>query len=486
MSSAQRKLLGQYFTPPDVVASLVRWAVRGDDERFLDPSCGDGRFVRQHDRSVGVDLCEVSLAAARAAAPSAEFHHADFFQWAEDTPERFDAVGGNPPFIRYQHFTGATRERAGRLAAKVGAQFTGLASSWAPFIAVAASLLRPGGRLAFVVPAEIGHAPYAQPLLASLCERFARVLVVAVRDKLFPELSEDAWLLYAEGRGESTDSIELALRERFEPSVHPPEPDKTIPLGAWRRSGCRLRKHLLPGEVIALYEDMQRHRLVRRFGDVASASIGYVSGANDFFHLSESQAAHLGIPARLLRPTVRKGDQLPADAVTTETVRGWLSAGLPALLLDLSSQRRLPPSVRQYLDSPEGLRARAAYKCRVRDPWYAVPGVVVPDGFLSYMAGLETRLVRNEARCVCTNSVLAVTLRQPADLACIQRAWSSPLARLSQELEGHPLGGGMLKLEPKEAANTLVPDAAAPELAEWDGLVREGIEIARRWRHIRP
>jgi adenine-specific DNA-methyltransferase len=35
------------------------------------------------------------------------------------------------------------------------------------FLVTTASLLKQGGRLAFVVPAEIGHAPYAAPLVES-------------------------------------------------------------------------------------------------------------------------------------------------------------------------------------------------------------------------------------------------------------------------------------------------------------------------------
>lgn len=55
--------------------------------------------------------------------------------------------------------------------------------------------------MAFVVPAEVGHAPYAAPLLDYLVENFATVHVVAVREKLFPHLSEDCWLLFTDGHG---------------------------------------------------------------------------------------------------------------------------------------------------------------------------------------------------------------------------------------------------------------------------------------------
>ena len=41
--------------------------------------------------------------------------------------------------------------------------------------------------MAFVVPAEIGHAPYSRPLVEYLAGHFKRVHVVAVREKLFQE-----------------------------------------------------------------------------------------------------------------------------------------------------------------------------------------------------------------------------------------------------------------------------------------------------------
>ena len=39
---------GAYYTPAEVVSSLVRWAVRQPTDRLLDPSCGGGRFIAKH------------------------------------------------------------------------------------------------------------------------------------------------------------------------------------------------------------------------------------------------------------------------------------------------------------------------------------------------------------------------------------------------------------------------------------------------------
>jgi len=95
-----RKQSGAFYTPSDVVQSLVRWAVRNPTDRMLDPSCGDGRFLALHDRAVGVEQDGSAYAAACQRAPWALIHEGDFFEWAATTKERFECAAGNPPFIR--------------------------------------------------------------------------------------------------------------------------------------------------------------------------------------------------------------------------------------------------------------------------------------------------------------------------------------------------------------------------------------------------
>jgi adenine-specific DNA-methyltransferase len=50
-----QKEAGAYYTPDPVVSSLVTWAVRGPEDRLIDPSCGDGRFIANHRNAVGIE-----------------------------------------------------------------------------------------------------------------------------------------------------------------------------------------------------------------------------------------------------------------------------------------------------------------------------------------------------------------------------------------------------------------------------------------------
>ncbi len=126
MTRLSQKEAGAYYTPDTVVSSLTRWAVRGDTDRLLDPSCGDGRFVAACRNSVGIEQDPSAAAAAAERAPWALIHEGDFFAWAAHTHERFECAVGNPPFIRYQTFKGEARKHALRLCADLGAEFSGL------------------------------------------------------------------------------------------------------------------------------------------------------------------------------------------------------------------------------------------------------------------------------------------------------------------------------------------------------------------------
>lgn len=481
-----QKHRGAYFTPDDVAATLIRWAVRSPRDRLLDPSCGDGQFIAGHRNSVGIEQDGHCAGEAMQRAPWALVHEGDFFTWAAQTRERFECAAGNPPFIRYQTFKGEARERALSLCRRLGVNFSGLASSWAPFLVATASLLKPGGRTAFVVPAEIGHAPYAAPLLDYLVDNFERVQVVAVRRKLFPDLSEDCWLLYTEGFGGCTGEIEFTALDSFDPATcrRPPR-GIAVPVNEWRTDWRRrLRPFLVSAAARELYREVARHPLARRFNDIANVGIGYVSGANNFFHLRPSEAERLGIPAKFLHPAVRNGRALPARRLTSSTIAKWQAADDPVMLLRLPKIRatELPASVRRYLDSAAGREAREAYKCRVREPWFSVPDVHMPDYFMSYMSGATAGLVRNAGGATCTNSVHGVRVKDRAGMAAFLGAWDSSFMALSREVEGHPLGGGMLKLEPREAGQLLLAPAAALVDNAADEL-RDAVGTMRRWRH---
>lgn len=91
-------------------------------------------------------------------------------------------------------------------------------------------------------------------------------------------------------------------------------------------------------------------------------------------------------------------------------------------------------------------------------------------------------MVRNDAKCTCTNSVHSVRIKDGVAARKYFRSWGSEFVQLSCELEGHPLGGGMLKLEPREACQIALPSPSMTERANLP-LIRDAIGTMREWRH---
>lgn len=148
------KRLGAIYTPRSLADFLVRWAVRAASDRVLDPACGEAVFLE----SIVARLCEfsqvprpgqlvgyeVDAAAARHAngvAPAATVVEGDFFSQTARQPQ-YEAVVGNPPYVRYHYFSGDVRARALALAQSEGVTLTQLTSSWAPFVIHASTFLQ--------------------------------------------------------------------------------------------------------------------------------------------------------------------------------------------------------------------------------------------------------------------------------------------------------------------------------------------------------
>jgi adenine-specific DNA-methyltransferase len=238
-------------------------------------------------------------------------------------------------------------------------------------------------------------------------------------------------LLFAGGFGDRTSHLDLTITNRFDYSADPPKPTCRVTVREWENWHRRLRPFLLPASVRQFYRAVVDAPCSARLGTLAKVGIGYVTGANDFFHLRPSQAKASGISSAFLRPSVRNGRVLTGRSVTASMVQKWLKDDEQVLLLKLTADISLTAPVKRYLNSAAARDARDTYKCRHRSPWYAVPDVIVPDAFLAYMSGHGPALVANRAGCVGTNSVHTVNLTGDWSLPRLQRAWQDTFTSLS-------------------------------------------------------
>ena len=472
-SAKVRKARGAFFTPPALSEFMAEWCLRNATERVFEPSCGEAAFLTAaadrlrglgaqgtlQDQLSGVEIHADSAAAAdvRVAehGAAATITVASIF----DVPAKpeFDAVLGNPPYIRYQAFSGSDRTKANQAALSHGVRFDGLTNSWAPFMVHAAGFLRPSGRLALVLPAELLSVNYAAPARQFLMERFGRVALVVFQERVFPGVLEEVVIVLAEGEG-PTDHCEL-YQAKDASDLSGLQPGRWAPSS----NGGKWMAALLPATIAEQY---RRLVLDERFGtlnDWGETDLGMVTGNNRYFTMSFDSVREWDIPEReLMRispPSSRHLRGLMFGKQSWDRMR----LDHAAVYLFRPTGANLSDGARRYIEHGESLGVQNAYKCRVRSPWWRVPLVKTPDLFLTYMNHIAPRLISNRVGVGHLNSIHGVTLapglkRLGMDLLPISAMNS--LTLLGAELVGRAYGGGMLKLEPREADSLPVPSVA--------------------------
>jgi len=387
----RRKARGAFFTPGPLCRFVAQWAIHDHTDRVLEPSCGDAAFLlaagdrlRSLDpghrpQLTGIEIHGDSAARARALLAAAELPATivvDDFLSMEVMPA-YEAVIGNPPFVRYQEFRGTSREVARKAALQSGVSLSGLASSWAAFTVHATRFLAPGGRLGMVLPAELLTVNYAEPVRRFLLERFAKVSLVTFTDRVFSDVQEEVVLLLASGRGPSS---EVHIGEVRDASQLP-----SVSLTPWRAPlEGKWSPALMPAAAREHYQATVAGSGFRTLRSWGRTALGAVTGNNGFFTLSGLQAEQLGLAREDLIPLSPPGSRhlrglrLSSDdwqALADRDARVWLF-------------RPTEPSAaaQRYIWRGQEQAVHRAYKCRMRTPWWRVPlNASVPDLFLTYM-----------------------------------------------------------------------------------------------------
>jgi len=476
-----RKVRGAFFTPPAIAHFLADWAIaKNPQARVLDPTCGDGVFLLAAGERLralgaapaairkqlsGVDVHSPSLDQAGAYLAedklNATLVQSDFFNLL--TPAQLgaqvgwqDAVVGNPPFVRYQEYGVPARKLAASAALAQGVRLNGLASSWAPMLVHASGFLKPDGRLAMVVPAELLTVSYAEPIRRWLRRRFRTVSLVLFDDLQF-DADEQVVLLVAQGTGscdaftlyEVRDAEELAERHIFDAS------------SAALRDDGKWTDLILPTEARQLFRQVAADRFARLDG-YGTPELGTVTGANDYFAISEVTRRKWKLDERLLTPISPPGTKhLKSLSFTRAQWEELKLAGQRVWLLHPDAKSK-SVALKRYVEYGEKEGVDAAYKCAIRTPWWRPPVVAVPDLFFTYMSHRYPRLIANSSGATIVNSMHGIRLKTDAPKLirdALPLLALNSVTMLGAEVLGRSYGGGILKMEPTEAASLPVPGA---------------------------
>jgi len=505
------KLRGSYSTPYPLAKFLSDWAIKTPTDVILEPGCGEGIFLEAifkrllnvgatinqlKNQIVGVEIdegdCNKSVsrleslshesnqsAEANPKKENAPFqiYCSDFFRFFSKNPgKQFDVVLGNPPFIRYQSWDENQRDLAFKIMKAVNIKPNRLTNAWMPFLVVSSLSLKPDGRLAMVIPAELLQVKYAAQLRLFLSNFFNSISIISFKKLVFPSIQQEVVLLLAEKRtkdGHGINLIELndasdleninmeTIKTNFKPIEHTKD---------------KWTQYFLTSEEILLLREVKKHKGLNKLGDIASIDVGIVTGNNNYFLINKSTLDKFNLYDYVL-PLVSRTPHIKGITFKTEEWNDNKSREVKSYLLNLPSKNtsKFKKGLLEYLYIGEKNDINKGYKCRIRKYWYSVPSVWISDAFLTRQINAYPRLVLNEAQVAVTDTIHRVKFKNRNDAENAVICFHNSLTFAFSEILGRSYGGGVLCLEPNEAEQIPIPYYKTNiNIKEIDELIREG------------
>ena len=485
------KLRGGYYTPAPIARFLAQWVIRSKDDRALEPSCGVGQLVvataqQLLERGASADdvrnqliatelfQSEASIARSRLADLGLNGFQivstGDFFTALgtqselsftyEDAPLKdlcFDAVIGNPPFLRYHTFPEKQRQKAFTEMQRAGLQPSRLTNAWVPFLIASAQRLTRTGRLAMVIPAELLQVGYAGETRAFLARYFAAITIVSFRKLVFDGIQQEIILLLAERGAGTTHYIDVV---ELDDLGGLPDLSSQLRVNHSHKLLTETRdkwtQYYLNPDEIELIQLLSKRADIPKLNQFAWAEVGVFTGNNAYFVQREQDVAARQLQG-FVRPLVGRTAQLPGLTYTTSDHENQRESGAGCWLFDIQASTPLTEPLKAYID--EGIRAEAhtGYKCRIRPSWYSVPSIWTPSAFLFRQIYRYPKMVANYTDATSTDTVHRVRLTQPIDVGQLAGSFYNVLTFAFAEIMGRSYGGGVLEIEPGETGHLPIP-----------------------------
>jgi adenine-specific DNA-methyltransferase len=470
---SHRKKHGQFFTPFSAARFMSQWIteVNAENPTILDPCAGLGVFERaicetdsefamksrfflwEKEAGMSGDLADVCQKLTIDYAVNCK----DFIN-EHDWSATYDAVIANPPYYKH-HFVENKEDVRRVISEKIGAPFSVQTNIYCWFLIKSLSLLKPGGRLAFIIPTEFLNANYGRDVKNHLLEKgyLRHIISVCYKSKTFGDAITTACVLLAEKGVDRRHPIRFYSADspdQFGELSDFLDNREFIEYGSSDLDIERKWRTYFPGNRIV---ETGTSTLVP-FSTYGRFSRGIATGANKFFAIRPSLAEKKKLPMGCLIPCVSKARQVPQRTFRQEDFEALKQADQPVFLFN--GEANSGDAVRRYIRSGESCGYQDRYLTRTRKPWYALEKRQAGKIWAGVFGREGIRFIWNESKAI---TLTCFHVFQPSEackayLPFLFLYLNSATGRDLLELEKREYGDGLEKYEPNDINKAWAPD----------------------------
>lgn len=467
--SSEQKLRGAYYTPLRLANEMVSLFASKNIKTVLEPSCGDGVFIDSLcitnllDETLQVQAVEINPSEAQKVSdkyknkPNINVLCEDFFDFYQKNymNKNYDLILGNPPYIRYQYLTEEQRKIQSDILTTHGMKSNKLINAWVAFVVACVQMLSTEGKIAFVLPAEILQVAYAEDLRLYLSSHLQKITLITFEELVFPDIEQEVVIFIGEKGGEEKgiriiemqnlddfDTLDLN-RINFQKLQHVKE---------------KWTKYFVTSEEITLINKIKSDNRFFRFDECALINVGITTGNNKYFSVTDETCKEYELEDVTL-PLIGRSSHLHGIYFTNSDWEINRKSDKRARLVyfpDIPFDE-YPEKHKKYIELGEQAEEHKGYKCSIRDRWYIVPSVWVPDAFFLRRNNLYPKFVLNHCNAVSTDTTHRIKFYEGIDPELILLSYYNSISFAFTEICGRSYGGGVLEILPGEVGNVMLP-----------------------------
>ncbi len=496
-NSSIQKLRGAYYTPSDLARMMVGFATQRSFSSVLEPCCGDGVFIdclleqgiqnQTAITAVEIEPDEVAKVSEKYSDnPRVQVLCEDFFDfYKRQDGSKYDLILGNPPYIRYQYLTEKQRAIQSDILISHGMRANKLINAWVAFLVACVHMLSDTGMIAFVIPAEILQVAYAEDLRLYLANNLDSLTLITFKQLVFSNIEQEVLVLMGE-KSSGNKGIRIIEMEDLE-DLHKHDVDD-YQFGELQHVKEKWTKYFVSSDMEVLQNIRNDNRFIS-FSDYGIINVGITTGNNKFFSIDESIEKEYGLSDVTL-PLIGRSSHAHGIYFTESDWKQNRKAGKRAMLIKFPDTpfEEYPESYVRYIHYGEENNEHTGYKCSIRDRWYIVPSVWVPDAFFLRRNNLYPKFVLNACGAVSTDTMHRMKFNDGIIADDVLLSYYNSVSFAFTEVCGRSYGGGVLEILPGEMGKIRLPritsnvesDLKKELLAFIDQVVRanEDIEIA--------
>lgn len=471
-NTTQKKLRGGYYTPQKLADYITKLTLK-NEMKILEPSCGDGVFLRSikkilDNRNYNMEKIEAVEYIEEEANKSkkilenvdnAVVINDDFYNFYINCKDKYNLIIGNPPYIRYQYLTAFQREKQAQVLIKNKMKSNKLINSWVFFLVACIELLEINGTIAFVIPAEIMQVAYAEDLRKYLSKQLSKINIISFNELLFEDAEQEVVVLIGTKKDIekeclisncSYNNIDDFIKKYNKNEL---SYERILTNDKWTR-------YYLDEKENNIIEEIKKDNRFRKMGDVGLVNVGITTGNNDYFSLDDDYVKKYDLK-KYTKPLIGRSSQTHGLVFNENDWKKNVDKGVKAYLLTINEDidiEDMSKGQQEYIKIGEANEENKGYKCRIRKKWYSVPSIWIPDAFLLRRSNVYPKFVLNGIDAVSTDTMHRIKIKDGYDNRKILLSYYNSISFAFTELCGRSYGGGVLEILPKEAENIIIPN----------------------------